>query len=90
MRAHEKIQRRAAWLNENVLGDIPIDDEALECLRGLEVENAMAILRDVEEKKDDIRNPSAYVLAATRKPRAAGGVEGATCVERGGGLAVGL
>ncbi|CAE7775065.1 FTSH10 [Symbiodinium pilosum] len=63
-----KIHRRATWLNANVFPDRPIDEEAIAAMKGLGGTRAMELFKDVEEKKEQVRNPSGYLkMAAARE-----------------------
>jgi len=61
----QKIQKRAKWLNANVFPDRPIDDEAVAMLSSLGTGRAMELFKDIEEKKEQVRNPSNYLKSAT-------------------------
>mmetsp|Transcript_51979 Transcript_51979/g.116619 ORF Transcript_51979/g.116619 Transcript_51979/m.116619 type:complete len:650 (+) Transcript_51979:3-1952(+) len=63
----QKIQRRAGWLNTNVFPDRPIDDEAIAAMHGLGAARAMELFKDVEEKRDQVRNPSGYLKSAAAR-----------------------
>lgn len=63
----EKVQRRAAWLNDNVFADKPISDEVVtKMIEGLPVPRAMELFKEVEEKADSLNNPSGYLDKALR------------------------
>ncbi|CAK9081209.1 unnamed protein product [Durusdinium trenchii] len=69
--AHDegKVHRRASWLNANVFPDRPIDEEAIAMLKALGAARAMELFKDIEEKKEQVRNPSGYLkTAVAREP----------------------
>eukprot|EP00434_Breviolum_minutum_P019065 symbB.v1.2.016807.t1/scaffold1292.1/size223628/5 len=69
----EKIHRRATWLNSNVFPDRPIDNEAIHALVTLGSARAMLLFKDVEEKQDQVKNPSGYLKAAVARDSGSGG-----------------
>lgn len=62
-----KVQRRALWLNSNVFTDRPIDDEAIAAVAGISVPRAMELFKELEEKGDQVRNPSGYLVTAANR-----------------------
>jgi len=69
-----RVRKRATWLNENVFVDRPIDDNAIAAMAGLSTHRAMELFKEVETKGDDVKNPSNYLSAATRREGAGQGV----------------
>lgn len=65
--ADTKIHRRASWLNTNVFPDRPIDEEAIAAMKGLGGARAMELFKEVEEKFEQIRNPSSYLKTAAAR-----------------------
>mmetsp|Transcript_19928 Transcript_19928/g.43320 ORF Transcript_19928/g.43320 Transcript_19928/m.43320 type:complete len:397 (+) Transcript_19928:161-1351(+) len=68
MDADEKVKKRVHWLNttggfNNGLGL----EKVMAAAFGLEVTVVMKVLKDVEEKRDTVKDPTAYVTAALRK-----------------------
>lgn len=70
-----KVHKRAKWLSENVFQGKPIDDEAIAAMASLDVGRAMEMFKEMEEKGDQIKNPSGYLKAAV-KNEANGGWQG--------------
>jgi len=71
--ADQKVRKRIGWLNkdggfENALNYSKISEAAV----GVDVGVVLKLLKDVEEKKDIVKDPTAYVSAALRK--AGGGI----------------
>jgi len=62
-----KVEKRATWLNANVFGDRPIDEEAMAALAGMGVGRAMELFKEVEEKAGQVKNPSGYLKAAAAR-----------------------
>lgn len=64
-----RIGKQIGWLNKNAgLQEQLSYNTVVEALSGMSVSEAMKILKDVEEKATDIKNPTAYVSkAASRK-----------------------
>ncbi|CAJ1441187.1 unnamed protein product [Effrenium voratum] len=75
--AEEKIQRRAAWLNDKVFTDRPIDDEAVAMMGSLSIARAMELFKEVEEKQLQVKNPSGYLKTACANDAAGAGAAGA-------------
>lgn len=63
----EKIERRASWLNANVFQDRQIDPEAITAVKSLGSARAMELFKDLEERKDQVQNPSGYLKAAVKR-----------------------
>lgn len=63
----QKVQKRATWLNANVFPDRPIDQEAVMMMKSLATARAMELFKDVEEKKEQVRNPSGYLKSAAAR-----------------------
>eukprot|EP00435_Cladocopium_sp_Y103_P075108 s194_g54.t1 len=63
----QKVQKRATWLNANVFPDRPIDQEAVMMMTSLGTARAMELFKDVEEKKEQVRNPSGYLKTAAAR-----------------------
>jgi len=64
---YEKVSKRAFWLSKNVFTQSPIDDHAVAALTGMGVARAMELFKEIEEKGDQIRNPSAYLKNAAAR-----------------------
>lgn len=64
----DKISKRVTWLN-NAAGFAGAlnRDKVLEVAGTLEVRETMRVLKDLEEKGSQVRDPTAYVTAALRK-----------------------
>eukprot|EP00933_Yihiella_yeosuensis_P028586 TRINITY_DN22436_c0_g1_i1.p1 TRINITY_DN22436_c0_g1~~TRINITY_DN22436_c0_g1_i1.p1 ORF type:complete len:650 (+),score=184.54 TRINITY_DN22436_c0_g1_i1:72-2021(+) len=62
-----KIHQRANWLSANVFPDRPIDDEAIGAMFGMGIARAFELFKDIEEKADQMRNPSGYLKAAASR-----------------------
>mmetsp|Transcript_65796 Transcript_65796/g.189687 ORF Transcript_65796/g.189687 Transcript_65796/m.189687 type:complete len:495 (-) Transcript_65796:118-1602(-) len=74
--ADTKLRNRIDWLNNNAGLNGPLAMEKVyEAAFGLEISNVMRILKELEEKKETVKDPTAYVCAALRK--AGGGAGGA-------------
>ncbi|CAE7606202.1 FTSH10 [Symbiodinium natans] len=65
-----KIHRRATWLSSNVFQDRPISEEAVAALMGLGTRRALELFKDIEEKQDQIKNPSGYLISAASRETA--------------------
>jgi len=63
----EKVRRRGSWLNSNVFGDNPIDDDAMSAMEALDLGSAMDLFKDVESKAGEVKNPSGYLQAAVKR-----------------------
>jgi len=73
--SNSKLHKRINWLNEKIAFDNPLNvQKVTEAASGLDPTSQMKILKDYEEKKDTIKDPTAYVTAAMRK--AGGGGKG--------------
>lgn len=60
-----KIGRQVGWLNKNIELVQPVSfNDVVEPLSALEVHEAMKILKELEEKAETIKNPTAYVARA--------------------------
>eukprot|EP00446_Apocalathium_sp_SHHI-4_P054275 CAMPEP_0177374656 /NCGR_PEP_ID=MMETSP0368-20130122/44274_1 /TAXON_ID=447022 ORGANISM="Scrippsiella hangoei-like, Strain SHHI-4" /NCGR_SAMPLE_ID=MMETSP0368 /ASSEMBLY_ACC=CAM_ASM_000363 /LENGTH=360 /DNA_ID=CAMNT_0018838267 /DNA_START=16 /DNA_END=1095 /DNA_ORIENTATION=- len=62
-----RIANKAAWLNENLFQDRPIDDDAVAAMIGMGGARAMELFKEMEEKGDQVKNPSGYLKSAARK-----------------------
>jgi hypothetical protein len=63
-----KLHKRMTWLNGNGGFQDAINiDKVLEAAHGVSSSSALKILKDLEEKKDQVKDPTAYVSAALRK-----------------------
>lgn len=67
------VHKRSTWLNANVFGQQAISQEAVAALSNLSRDRAMDLLKQVEEKKDQLNNPSGYLLAAVKRDFGDGG-----------------
>lgn len=64
----DKIAKRVTWLNSNVCSSVPLDlDQVVPALSELQMSQAMGILKDFEESAHEVRNPTAFVIAAARR-----------------------
>merc|ERR1719420_2127646 len=73
----EKVKKRVGWLNANAGLQSPIMyDKVAPTLAGLSLPGAMQILKDVEGKATEVRDPTAYVLGAARRRGSGGGMAG--------------
>ena len=45
----------------------PIDGEVVAAMRGMGLQRAMELFREIEEKSDKMRNPSGYLKTAARR-----------------------
>eukprot|EP00930_Biecheleria_cincta_P031078 TRINITY_DN2155_c0_g1_i1.p1 TRINITY_DN2155_c0_g1~~TRINITY_DN2155_c0_g1_i1.p1 ORF type:complete len:806 (-),score=183.07 TRINITY_DN2155_c0_g1_i1:98-2284(-) len=61
------IHRRATWLNSNVFPDRPIDQDALGAMLGMGVSRALELFKEIEEKADQMKNPSGYLKKAAQR-----------------------
>lgn len=64
---YEKVEKRATWLNKNVFKSSPIDEEAVAAMKGMGLQRAMELFREIEEKSDKMRNPSGYLKTAAMR-----------------------
>jgi len=79
-----KLRKRVEWLNnQGGFGNSLDTAKVLEAASGADVQQVMKVLKDAEEKKDSVKNPTAYVTAALRK--LGGGHGGAGSGAGGGG-----
>lgn len=60
----EKIQKRVTWLNSNIFPDRRIDNEAIGAMFGLGIARAFELLKEIEGKSAQLRNPSGYLKKA--------------------------
>ncbi|CAE7504085.1 FTSH10 [Symbiodinium sp. CCMP2592] len=67
-----KIHRRATWLSTNVFQDRPIDQEAVIAMKSLETRRALELFKEIEEKKDQIKNPSRWLISAVSREASGG------------------
>jgi len=66
--ADTKLRKRIGWLNKRVQLQVPIDyDRVAPFLSDLDIPQAMEILRRLEESATEVRDPSAYIIAAARR-----------------------
>lgn len=65
-----KVQKRAQWLNDNIFTVTPIDENAIESAASADLGKAMALFKELEEKADEIKNPSAFLQKALRRDAA--------------------
>lgn len=62
------MRKRVDWLNGRGGFDNRLDSSKVaEAAGGIDLTQAMKILKDLEEKKDEVRDPTAFVTAAFRK-----------------------
>lgn len=67
-RADPKLSRHIGWMNKNVPLTNPIEfDRVAHFLQDIDPQQAMAILHDVEDNATEVRDPSAYIIAAARR-----------------------
>merc|ERR1719510_1034273 len=72
--ADAKLRRRIGWLNKDGGFENRINYQKIyEAAKGLEVGRVMEILKDLEENRETIKDPTAYAAAALRK-RGPGGM----------------
>lgn len=62
-----KLRKRIGWLNKNCFGGAIIYDKVVEAAGGIPYGEVMTYLKELEEKKDDVKDPNAWVCAALRK-----------------------
>mmetsp|Transcript_74453 Transcript_74453/g.206777 ORF Transcript_74453/g.206777 Transcript_74453/m.206777 type:complete len:471 (-) Transcript_74453:154-1566(-) len=67
MRADNRIHRRCTWLNANIFWQGAIDEQAIRDLSSIDPLRAMAMLREVEAKADQVSNPNGYLKNAVRR-----------------------
>jgi len=64
----QKLRKRIGWLNKQGGFENAINyDKILEAAQGLEYSTVMAVLENVEEKKGEVKDPTAWVCAGLRK-----------------------
>lgn len=71
------LHKRCTWLNGNVFGAGGIDHEAFAALESLPLQRALELLKDVEAKGGQVRNPSGYLKTSVQREGSGGGQEGA-------------
>eukprot|EP00435_Cladocopium_sp_Y103_P075371 s194_g57.t1 len=59
--------RRITWLNANVFGYAPLDEETREAAASVPLDRALEILKDLEGKSATVQNPSGYVKASIKR-----------------------
>jgi len=65
---NSKLSKRIGWLNKQAPLAVPIDyDRIAPFLQDLDTQEAMEILRRLEQNAVEIRDPSAYIIAAARR-----------------------
>ncbi|CAE8669567.1 unnamed protein product, partial [Polarella glacialis] len=69
------IHKRATWLTGNVFPDRPINEEAIQAMMSLGCARALELFKEIEAKKDDLRNPSGYLIKAAQNEGVAAGVQ---------------
>jgi len=75
-----KISRQVGWLNRNLeLQDPIIFDEVIGPLVMIDVSSAMRVLKDFEEKHENVEKPTAFIIAAARRIQAKSGAETQHC-----------
>lgn len=63
--AEERLMKRITWLNANVSLSSPLDyDQVAGSLLRLEIQQAMAVLKNLEENASTVLDPVAYVTSA--------------------------
>lgn len=81
-----KIGKTIGWINKNVGLQQPLSyKDTVEVLSACSSSDAMRILKDVEEKGADIKNPTAYVSKAAERAAVGGGGGGGSYGGGGGG-----
>lgn len=76
-----KIGRQIAWQNKNVPLMDPINfQEVVESLSVIDVTTAMTLLKELEQKAAQVRNPSEWIRTAAAKAAAETGASGAGLV----------
>mmetsp|Transcript_80986 Transcript_80986/g.203831 ORF Transcript_80986/g.203831 Transcript_80986/m.203831 type:complete len:584 (+) Transcript_80986:116-1867(+) len=67
-----KIARQVAWLNKNAgLSELLSFNDVVQQLSILDIREAMAILKDLEEQAQNVKNPAGYVLSAAARAQTA-------------------
>eukprot|EP00930_Biecheleria_cincta_P083854 TRINITY_DN73363_c0_g1_i1.p1 TRINITY_DN73363_c0_g1~~TRINITY_DN73363_c0_g1_i1.p1 ORF type:complete len:632 (+),score=122.92 TRINITY_DN73363_c0_g1_i1:124-2019(+) len=84
-----KIGRQVGWLNKHAQLQQPVSfTDVVEPLSSIEVHEAMKILKDLEERAESIKNPTAYVQKAALNASSWGGTgmhtNSAMAISRGG------
>ncbi|CAL1142517.1 unnamed protein product [Cladocopium goreaui] len=62
-----KLLRRITWLNANVFGYAPLDQETREAAASVPLDRTLEILKDLEGKSSTVQNPSGYVKASIKR-----------------------
>merc|ERR1712129_511019 len=63
-----KLHKRVQWMGDNENFEKPLDfQKVAEAAAGLDSTMQMKVLKDLQEKKDTVRDPTSYVTAAYRK-----------------------
>lgn len=72
----QKLRKRIGWLNKNcVFADVLKYDDVKAAAVGVDGHQVMVVLKDLEEKKDTIKSPTAWVVKALKKRGAEAGVQ---------------
>jgi len=66
-----KLRKRVGWLNKNGFENALIFDKVKEAAMGVDTKETMEILKDLEEKKQQVKDPTAWVSNALRKRKPA-------------------
>eukprot|EP00928_Gymnodinium_smaydae_P079327 TRINITY_DN63291_c0_g1_i1.p1 TRINITY_DN63291_c0_g1~~TRINITY_DN63291_c0_g1_i1.p1 ORF type:complete len:560 (+),score=149.14 TRINITY_DN63291_c0_g1_i1:82-1761(+) len=70
----QEVARRIDWLNgEGGFEDALIEEKVFEAAEGLSTDAVLKILDDLEQNRDNVKNPNAYATSAMRKLRQGGG-----------------
>jgi len=70
----QKLRRRIGWLNKDGGFENAINyQKVAEAAAGVDPSQIMEILKELEEKKDQVKDPTAYTSAALRKRRGGAG-----------------
>jgi len=64
---YDKLHRRIKWLNNNVFVHSPLDAETTEALASLSLQRALEMLKELEGKGSEVKNPSGYMKAAVSR-----------------------
>jgi len=68
MDADQKLRKRVGWLNnQGGFNNALIADKVQEAAWGLEISGVMRVLKELEEKKDQVKDPTAWVTSSLRK-----------------------
>jgi len=71
---NSKLHKRIKWLNgTGGFNDSIVFDKVKEAAEGVDPVSMMKVLKDLEEKKDTVKDPTAYVSSALRKMGGGGG-----------------